>query len=192
MVTKIIFGAFVTALKTPRKRNKCREKIQTGTQRFQKTLLFRTNHAMRIINRFSDLRVLFTHDLQYLVQQSIHERLFEIESLISVTHSSPENSPDHIAATHVRGQHAICNREGNGARMVGDHTHGDPAFFLFRIVTTSLRVRRATLQRRQRCDLIEDGQEQVGVIIAGLILQHSHDPLQTHSGVDVLGRKRLQ
>ena len=39
---------------------------------------------------------------------------------------------------------------------------------------------------------VEDGGEHVGVVVARHAVQHSHDPLEPHAGIDVLRRKRGQ
>jgi hypothetical protein len=41
-------------------------------------------------------------------------------------------------------------------------------------------------------DLIEDGREDVGIVVAHLALQNRREALEAHAGVDVLRRQRLQ
>ena len=103
----------------------------------------------------------------------IHERLFLVEEGVGVAHGAAQDAADHIACLGVAGQLAVGNGEGNGTQVVGAHAHGHVGVFVIAIFLA--------------CDVflfLDDGLEDVGVIVGMFVLQGADQTLEAHAGID--------
>ena len=94
-----------------------------------------------------------------------------------MAHGAPHDAAEHIAATFVRGQDAIGDQEGRGAKVIGDDARAG-----------------AVLRPARRPDDIMDRgdqcPEQVDVVIVVDALEDRGDALQPHPRVDRRSRQR--
>ena len=92
-----------------------------------------------------------------------------------------QDHAQHVVAAHVAGQRPIGNEEGRRARMIGNHAIGHDVLFDFGIGMA-----------RQFLRLVNQRQEQIGLVVGIDALQDRHDALEAHAGIDVLGGQRMQ
>ena len=94
-------------------------------------------------------------------------------------HRPAHDPAQHVAAPLVGGRDAVGDEEGGGARVIGDHAHGD-----VRLLLEAVALARAPL------DVSDEGAEEVGVVVGALALHHRRDPLEPHARVDGRFRQR--
>ena len=92
-----------------------------------------------------------------------------------MTRRAPQKPPQHIAASLVRGQHAVADHERGAADMVGDDAQGNVRLCGFLI------VRAGDLR-----DLVGNVHHRIHIEQRSHVLAHAGKALQTHAGVDVL------
>mmetsp|Transcript_15094 Transcript_15094/g.34697 ORF Transcript_15094/g.34697 Transcript_15094/m.34697 type:complete len:428 (+) Transcript_15094:1654-2937(+) len=111
-----------------------------------------------------------------------------VQVLPCVPHPAAEDAANHVVAPIVAGLSAVSDGDGQGADVVGDDAirHVD-AVGIF--LADFARVRP---HARPLVDGVEDGSEDVRVVVGHLALQDRRDPLQTHPGVHVLPRQHAQ
>ena len=98
-----------------------------------------------------------------------------------VAHGAAHDLAQHVAAAFVGGQHAVVNQERGGAGVVGgDAQRGIDA----RIGAVG--------HAEQVGGVLDDGVDQVGIVVRELALQHRGDALQAHAGIDGGARQRRQ
>ena len=108
------------------------------------------------------------------------------EECVGVAHGTAQDATNDVAGFCVARQLAVCNGEGDGPKMVGHHAHGHVCLLLF-THTFAVRAgwRRKTIAFATECFyLFDDRLEDIGVVVAVLVLQHAHESLETHAGVD--------
>ena len=88
-----------------------------------------------------------------------------------MTHGAPHDAAEHIAAPLVRGQHAVGDEEARGAQVIG-----------YDAVAGAVRPRRRHADNLDRG--IDQGAEEVDVVIVVDALEHGSDALEPHAGVD--------
>ena len=135
-----------------------------------------------MLNACAHLGEYTTQDLRHCRHDLEKEGLFLLEMLATKARGATQQAPEYIPAAFIRRQRTI--REGGRERthVVCDHTEGD----------VLLGVSTFVGHAGQLLDTTEDGLEQVGVVVAALLLQHGQDALEAHACVDALGRELLQ
>ncbi len=88
-----------------------------------------------------------------------------------MAHAATHDPAQHIAASLVRGQHAVGNQERSRAHMIGDHAMAEAR------LAFALGARSFDRGRDQMA-------EEVDVVIVGDALKDRADALEPHSGVD--------
>ena len=102
--------------------------------------------------------------------QPVHQRVLGAQQM-GMAHGAAHDAAQHIAAALVGGQHAVGDQERGGAQMVGDDAVGTCCG-----PSASTPVRSA--------DRLDQGAEQVDVVIVVRALKHRGDALQPHAGID--------
>ncbi len=102
----------------------------------------------------------------------LEERLVTSQEA-AVSHGPADDAAQHVASPLVGGQDAVGDEEGDGPRVVGDD-----------LVAEALALEGVGVMPQQLPQSLMDGHEQVGVVVAGDILQHRGEALETHAGVD--------
>ncbi len=88
-----------------------------------------------------------------------------------MAHGTAHDTPQHIAAPLIGGQHTIGNEKGGRAQMVGNHAVAD--------AVVAVNRRAGHISRR-----LNQVKHQIRVIIIMLALQHRANALQPHAGVN--------
>ena len=129
-----------------------------------------------------------THLLHQYGHQLIHESFFPIEERVGIAHGPAQNASDHVAGLGIGRQLPIGNGEGHGAQMVGHDAHGHVDICLCAAVAVGVFI----FQPRKPLYFLDDGLENVGVIVGVFALQHAHKPLEAHPGINDMHGQRLQ
>ena len=95
-----------------------------------------------------------------------------------MAHATPQDPPQYVSATVVRRKDAVGEEEGDRPGVIGDYTERDPFLGVLRVRAPD-----------HRCDLVEQGHEQVGVVVAPDTLHDRRQSLQPQTGIDTRGRK---
>ena len=151
-----------------------REDLHAGVDRLAEVLLFVENDARDIRLLLAQLGVLalvFVHDH---IHDLVQERLVPAEEL-AVARGAAQQTAQDIAASLVRGQHAVADHHDGRADVVGDDAQGD-----VHIVAV------AVVRARETGDLVGDVHHGVHVKQRIHALTHDREALQTHARVDVL------
>ena len=152
------------------------ENLEPAVQSATETLLFGLDHPLDQVLALPDLRVEVAHHVRHRLHQPEDERLVHVQDAPEAGCAS-QDAPQHVAPTLVGRQGAVGNGEREGADVVGQHPKGhirlrEPAF-----------VRLAG----DLFDPPDDRLKEIGVVVTGFALQHSHQPLQSGPGVHVFG-----
>ena len=123
-------------------------------------------------------------------QQLIEECFALAEERIGIAHGTAQDAADDVAGLGIRRQLAIGNREGHGTQVVSADAHGDVDGF--RLVGLVLLIRPCIVQSRQPLFLLDDGLEDIGIVVGVLALQHAHEALEAHARVDDVHGQLLQ
>ena len=119
-----------------------------------------------------ELRVGGLHAGDHVAGQLAQEGALDPE-LLPVPHRAAHDLAQDVAPALVAGQHAVGDEEGRRAQVVGDHAHRH-------VVLGVLAVGLA----RPAADRLEEGCEEVGVVVGELALHDRRHPLEAHAGVD--------
>ena len=142
----------------------------------------------------------------------VEEAVLLSEERVGIAHGTAQDAADDVAGLGIAWQLTVGNREGHSPQVVGTHAHGDvdglPRPLRRRGVDVTLRVRMALpsfggageafllkggiLQSRNLLLSLDDGLEDIGVIVGVLALHHAHQTLKAHARVDDVHRQRLQ
>ena len=155
------------------------EKLQAVIERPFELRLFE-------LQRFGDdglgthkLRVGVTHFANERRNEGVHQRL-DAADLMCIAHGAPHDTAQHVAATLVRGQHAVGDQKTRRAQMVGD----DPARDAKKLrAAIDAGFFRASLGRFLP-DRLDEILEEIDVVIVVLALQHGRDAFEAHAGID--------
>ena len=142
--------------------------------------LFVGDRVQDVLAPIAQLAIMIAHLLDHHVGDLGHERPIEAD-LAAKARRAAQDHAQHVIAAHVAGQGAIGNEEGRRARMIGNHAIGDEVLFDFGIGVA-----------RQFLRLVDQRQEQIGLVVGIDALQDRHDALEAHAGIDVLGGQRMQ
>ena len=142
-----------------------------------------------------------THDGGEHRGEFVKERRGEAECA-SVADGASQDAAQHVVAFGIAGLDAVGDGEAEGAQVVGDDAEGDIILFLIRdgnhrAATGGLRKGRAVLAAADGPDRLEDGAEEIGLVVGDhhvaeflesiRSLHHRADALESHPGVDMAG-----
>ena len=115
----------------------------------------------------------------------IEERLFLIQEGISITHSTAENTTNHITSLRIRWQLSICNRERHSTKVVSTDTHSHiDVILLFCDGSLLLFLKGYIFQSCQLLLSLYDWLEHICIIVRVLTLQHTDEAFKTHTRID--------
>ena len=114
-------------------------------------------------------------------QELVEEGLLLAEVGIGIAHGAAQDATDDVAGLGVAGQLSVGDGEGDSADVVGDDAHGHVGLLVLSVGVSA-----------EGANHLDDGLEDVGVVVRGLALQGAHQALEAHAGVDDVGRKPLK
>ncbi len=160
------------------------EQAHAAVEGAEEGLLLIDQHALDLGLALAHLGEGVAHGFRHRGNQLVQERLAGAQVLAAVAFGAAQDAAHHIAALLVAGGGAIGQGEGQGADVVGHHAVGGVAHVIEPAgVGGGL---------GEILDGREQAAEQVDVVVAPLALQHGADALETHAGVDMLGRECAQ
>lgn len=109
----------------------------------------------------------------------------DAELFADIAGSPAKHTAENVTPADVAGHAAIADGEGEGADVVGDDAVG--GVDSVDILLAELAGVRASVG--ELLDAGEEGEEDVGVVVGSLVLEDRDETLESHSSVDVLGRK---
>ena len=165
------------------------------------TLVQRTQE--RILLFLDDLRDELLLSLQlgegiaHLVHQCgnelIEESVFLSEEGVGIAYGTTQDAADDVAGLGVRGQLAVGNREGYGTQVVGTHTHGDVDVVLLLVDgVLGLFLKGRVFQSGDVLLGLDDGLEDIGIVVRVLALHHAYQALEAHTRINDVHRQRFQ
>ncbi len=156
------------------------KEVQAAVERPAEAGLLRLNHGRDVLGPLPDLGKGVAETVHDHGDQLVEERIVQIE-LAAEPRGPAENPAQDVAPALVGGRGAVGDREGQSADMVRDDAEG---------IIGLLAELRGVLVARQLAGRPDDRHEQVGVVVAALVLEDGDDPLQAGTGIDVLGGQR--
>ena len=124
----------------------------------------------------------------------IEETVFLSEESISIANGSSQDTTDDITCFRIRRQLSISNRERYGTQMVSTDTHGDVDVILALgnwLFAVSLFLEGRIFQACNLLLCLDDGLEDIGIVVRVLALQHTDQTLESHTSIDDVHREFL-
>ena len=149
-------------------------------QRRGEPLLLGGDDALDEVAVGHELGVDPAHLLDDVRDEPVEKRVLHAEQT-PVTHRPAEQPAQHVAASLVRGQDAVRDHEGDGARVVGEDSER--------------RIGALAHAEGRTGDLLGQGDDRahlVGLEVRVHALHDRGDALEAHTGIDVLLRQRQQ
>ena len=141
-------------------------------------MLFVFDDAGDALHGFHHLRIGRAHVLGDEAGELIEIR-FLLADQAGVAHGAAHDFAQHVAAAFIRRQHAVVDQEGGGAGVIGvDAQRG-----------VGLRVD-AVFDAAEFAGAVDDGADEIGVVVRELALQDGGDALEAHAGIDGRARQR--
>ena len=162
------------------------EEVDAFLQRAEERILFLFHYACDKLLLGWQLGECSAHLLYQYVDELIHERLFLVEECVGVTHGTAQDTADDIAGLGIAWQLAVGDGECHGAQMVCADTHGDVNLLLLVLALAVLagRCSKTVFLARECFDFLDDGLEDIRVIVGVLVLQHAHQAFEAHTCID--------
>ena len=154
------------------------EQAHAALERLSEPLLLGANDALDLGLAIAELRIRVAHLPDDDGRQPVDVAQPDAPRL---QHRTPDDPPQDVPATLVRGRHAVADEERHPAAVVGED-----AVRLRRLRRVA--VRDTGLGR----DPVHDVPEPVGLVDGRDVLEDSGRPLESHSRVDVLRREGRQ
>mmetsp|Transcript_30041 Transcript_30041/g.68240 ORF Transcript_30041/g.68240 Transcript_30041/m.68240 type:complete len:689 (-) Transcript_30041:287-2353(-) len=119
------------------------------------------------------------------VHQGVEEAWLRLENLAPVTHGTSQDAAKDVATAVVRWNCSICERYGQSADVVGDHS-------ICHVHKVSVSL--ADLAGVGPCtslllDRSEDAGKDISVVVAPLVHENGRHTLEAHARVNALGRE---
>ena len=121
------------------------------------------------------------HLLDEYGQQTVDEGLLLPEERIGIADGTAQDAADDVAGLGIAGQLSVGDGEGDGTQVVGDDAHGNVRFLLFAVAVAA-----------QVADGLDDGLEDVGVVVGVLALDGADESLEAHARVDDVHAERFE
>ena len=115
----------------------------------------------------SNFRKRVAHHRSEVIDQFVEKRLF-LPELVAVTHRTARNTPQHVAATGILGNHPVTDQKSTRANMVSDHAQA--------------RVGNVLLTRLAHA-CFDQGLEEINLVIRMHVLQYRAQTLQAHARI---------
>ena len=157
------------------------EQLDAPVEGAQECQLLLADYALYEFLLLCEFRIGLAHVAHELADEPAEERLREAEEGIAVAHGPAQYAAYHIACLDIRGELPVGYAERDCAYVVGDDPHRHVGLLVLAVAVAAYPAY-----------LVEHAGEYVGVVVAPLALEHSAEPLESHSGVDVLGGKGLE
>ncbi len=126
----------------------------------------------------------------------IEETVLLSEEGVGVTYGTTQDTADDVAGLGVRGQLTIGNRERNSTKVVGADTHSHVDLLLTsRTSLTSLTSLLFKGEVLKTCNVLlglDDGLEDVGIVVRVLALHHAYQALEPHTSINHIHRQLLE
>ena len=154
------------------------EQIDTLFERAEERVFFFFHHTTDQLLLGRKLGIGAAHLLNQYGNELKHEGRLLIQERVSVANSPAQDATDDVTGLSIAGQLAIGNRESYGTQVVGDNAHGHVDVFCLSV-----------FHAREVLNLLDDGLEDVGVVVGVLVLQHAHQTLEAHTRIDDVHRE---
>ena len=128
-----------------------------------------------------ELGVSLAHLLDEHGEKLVDEGLLLAEEGVCVTDGAAQDTADDVACLGVRGQLAVGDGEGYGTQVVGHHAHGHVGVLVYPV-----------FQSGKALLLVDKRLEDVGIVVRVLALEHAHQALEAHTGIDNVHGQRLE
>ena len=170
------------------------EQVDTLLQSAEEGILLLFHHAGDEFLLLQQFGISLAHLLHEHGHEFIHEGALLSEERVGIANGTAQDAADDVAGLGVGGQLTVGDREGNGAQVVGHDAHGDVDLLLLvgTLTVGACGHGVAVLLAREELYLLDDGLEDVGVVVGVLALQHAHEALEAHAGIDDVHGQRLQ
>ena len=156
------------------------EELQAAVEGPAETDLFGLNHRRDVLGPLPDFGEGIAEAIHDHRDQLVEEGLVQVE-LAAETRGPAENPAQDVAPALVGRRGAVGDREGQRTDMVRDDAEG---------IVGLIAELRGVLVARHLARGLDDRHEQVGVVVAVLVLEDGDDPLQAGARVDVPGGQR--
>ena len=111
----------------------------------------------------------------------MEERFLEAEESIAIAHGAAQDATNDITRLGIGGKLTVGDGEADSAQVVGADTHGDIGILVLAID-----------KRRLGSQCLNEGLEDIGVVVRLFALHDHAEALKAHSGVDMLSLEGLE
>ena len=135
-------------------------------------MLFVLHDARDALDAFHHLGIGVAHVLGDEAGELIQIRIGDADHA-GIAHGAAHDLAQHVAAAFVRGQHAVVDQKRGGAGVIGIDAQDGIGAIVFAVGLPE-----------QFAGALDDGAEQVGIVVRKLALQDGGDALEAHAGID--------
>ncbi len=170
------------------------EQVDTLVECTEKAVLFFLDDACNQFALNRQLRVGDAHFLNQNVDEPVQECFLLPEEGVAIAHGAAQDTADDVAGFGVAWQLSIGNRESHGTQMVSHNAHGDVDFLLFGRAFSLFTAGCGEPIRvaRQPLYFLDDGLEDIGVVVGMFLLEDADQALEAQTGVDDVHAELLQ
>jgi len=97
----------------------------------------------------------------------------------AMAHRSPQNAAQYITPALIAGENAVCQHKRHSPQMISHNPQGLSIILVSIIYPGKLGI------------VLNEGVNEVAIIIGGSPLEHGGNPLQPHAGIDIGMRQRV-
>ncbi len=156
------------------------ENRPAAAERLGKAGFFGADHLLDLAVLGTQLRVRRAEAVDHRPRDSSQEWPGKPE-VLAVTRGAPQDPPQHVSSTFVGRTYAVGDHERERSAVVGDDPERDVDLAAGAVAVAA--------------EAFGEGDhvpQEIGVVVAEHPLQNGRDALETHAGVDVLGRQFLE
>ena len=114
-------------------------------------------------------------------KQLKHECFFLVKEGVCISHGATQDTANHVSSLGIGRQLTVGNRESHGAKVVCTYAHSHVYVFLLTV-----------FQSRNALFLLDNGLENIGVVIGMLALQGTYETFKSHTCINHIHGKFFQ
>ena len=170
------------------------EEVDALVEGAEETVLLLLDHAGDELALGWQLGIGRAHLLDQDIDEAEHKGLFLTEEGVGVADGTAQDAADDVASLGIARQLAVGDGESHGAQMVSHHTHGDIDLLLVgrALILGAAGRGESVLQAREVLDLLDDGLEDVGIVVGVLALEDADEALEAHTRINHVHAELLQ
>ena len=148
---------------------------------FEEGLFFFEDDALDELLLFYEFGILGSHLGDEGINEGVDEGFFETEEGVAVADGTTQDATYDVTSLGVAGELTVGDAEADSAKVVGNDAHGNVGLVVLAIGAAG-----------KAGYMLDEGLEDVGVVVGFFALHDHAETFEAHAGVDVLGFEGLE